>query len=142
MERCSLAVKSICSSSTGPKCGSQHSHGGSQLLVTPVRVNLMPFPGLCRHQACLHVTHRHMCMQVSTHTHDIKINLSLCKAQLPCRDYDFQKEFPNETPTSTSQTQLLNVPWPLVWATFCHLEHTLLWVADCDRCLDVRSVFW
>lgn len=85
--------------------------------------------------------HRHVCIQANTHTHDIKINLSLCKAQLPSRDYDFQKEFPNETPTSTSQTQLLSVLWLLVWAAFCCLEHRHLCDADCDRRLDARSVF-
>lgn len=57
--------------STGPGFDSQHTHGGTQLSVTPVPGDLTPSSGFC--VPCTYVVYRHTWRQ-STHTQRIHLN--------------------------------------------------------------------
>lgn len=44
---------------------SQHKHGSSQLILTPVPKDLTPTSGFCRHWACMWCTYMH-----AKHSHE------------------------------------------------------------------------
>jgi hypothetical protein len=59
-------AKSTSCSSRGPGFSSQHPHGGSQLFITPVQGDLMPFKDTRHMHTSRQNTHTH---KINTHTH-------------------------------------------------------------------------